>query len=174
MPEVSFLFRDWEPIARIVLIGVVGYVTLLVLVRASGTRTLAQLTPFDVLVTVTIGSAFGRVLTAENVALLEVITVFVLLVGLQWLGALLRDRVPALARLMRPPPLLLLYRGTPLHRVMRRQRITELDLFTAVRESGLGSLAEAEAVVLEPDGAFSVITSGQVGDGQALPSRPED
>ena len=171
MDEVTFLFRDWEPILRIVLIGVTGYLALLILVRASGTRTLAQLTPFDVLITVTLGSAFGRVLTAENVGLLEVIVTFIVLVALQWTGALLQQRVPAAARMLRPPPLLLLHRGEPLAAAMRRQRVTETDLFTAARESGLGSLAEAEAIILEPDGSFSVITSGQVGDGSALPER---
>lgn len=171
MDEVTFLFREWETIARIALIGVSGYVALLVLVRASGTRTLGQLTPFDAIITVTLGSAFGRVLTAENVGLVEVLATFLVLVMLQWTAAVLQQRVPSVGKLLRPPPLLLLHRGDPLPAAMRRQRVTETDLFTAARESGLGSLAEAEAIILEPDGSFSVITSSQVGDGSALPQR---
>lgn len=169
MDDLAFLYRGWEPIARIVVIGLAGYVTLLLLVRVGGQRTLAQLTPFDVLITVTLGSAFGRVLTAENVGLAEVFAVLALLVALQWLVALLRERVPPVARLLRPPAILLVYRGEPDRRAMRRQRVTEEDLSVAARESGLGTLDDVHAMVLEADGALSVVPSGQQGDGAALP-----
>ena len=168
MPDVEFWYRGWEAIVRIMMVGAVGYVTLLVLLRTSGQRTLAQLTPFDLLVTVTIGSAFGRVLTAENVPVVEVIVVCVTLVGLQWLALTARDRIPLLGHLMRPPPSLLYHQGQRQERELRRHRITEADLQSAVRESGMGSLEEAEAIILEPDGDLAVVSSGQVGDASAL------
>ena len=168
MPDVEFFYRGWEALARIVLIAATGYVTLLVLLRVSGQRTLAQLTPFDLIITVTIGSAFGRVLTAENVPLVEVVTAFAMLVILQWLALWLRDRVPPIGRLMRPGPSLLYHQGQRQERALRRHRITEADLQSAARESGMGSLAEAEAIILEPDGDLAVISPSQVGDGSAI------
>lgn len=51
---------------------------------------------------------------------------------------------------------------------MRDQRVSEDELRAAVRKEKLGSVDEAEAVVLESDGKISVITS--MGDGSALDS----
>ncbi len=174
MPEVEFLYRGWESIARVVLVGVVGYFIILVLLRISGQRTLAQMTPFDVIVTVTIGSAFGRVLTAENVPIIEVLVAFVVLVGLQWAALGLRNKIPPLGRLMRPIPDVLYSHGQRHEREMRKHSVTEADLQTAARTSGLGSLADAEYVILEPDGSISLITSSQVGDGSAIEHLEEE
>jgi ribose/xylose/arabinose/galactoside ABC-type transport system permease subunit len=44
--------------------------------------TVSRMTPFDFVITVTLGSAFGRVLTAQEVALVEVFVAFGLLVVL--------------------------------------------------------------------------------------------
>lgn len=168
MPEVEFFFRGWEAVARIALIGAVGYVTLLVLLRVTGQRTLAQMTPFDMIITVTIGSAFGRVLTAENVPVVEVIVVFVVLVALQWIALGVRGRLPAVGRLMRSAPTMLYYQGERTEPALRRHRVTEADLQEAIRKSGLGSLDQAEAVILEPDGTLAVIPPSSVGDGAAI------
>ena len=168
MNDVIFFYDGWEPILRIALIGVAGYVTLLVLLRASGQRTLARMTPFDFVITVTIGSAFGRVLTAQEVAVAEVVVVFALLVALQWAVVLLRSHLPALGRVLMAEPSLLYRDGWFNQAAMRRHRITQTDLESIVRHNGMGSLREAHAVILEPDGLFAVINPGQVGDAAAL------
>jgi uncharacterized membrane protein YcaP (DUF421 family) len=166
--DVVFFFDGWAPILRIVLMGVSGYVTLLLLLRVSGQRTLSQMTPFDMVITVTIGSAFGRVLTAKEVSVAEVVTVFAVLVALQWLVVLVRSRVPALGRVLVAEPALLYHAGEYNQRALRRHRVDQSELETIVRQQGLGSIAEARAVILEPDGKFAVISPSQVGDGSAL------
>lgn len=49
---------------------------------------------------------------------------------------------------------------------MRRQRVTEDELRGAVRKERTGSMDDVEALVFEPNGEVSVVTS--VGDGSAL------
>jgi uncharacterized membrane protein YcaP (DUF421 family) len=47
--------------------------------------------------------------------------------------------------------------------------VIEAEILQAAREAGLASLDEAEAVVLETDGTFSVVKrSGGQGDADAL------
>jgi uncharacterized membrane protein YcaP (DUF421 family) len=41
---------------------------------------------------------------------------------------------------------------------MQRQRVAEADVRAAVRSKGYAGLEEVAAVVLEPDGTFSVIS----------------
>ena len=47
MEDVQFWWDGWEPLARILLLGTLGYLTLIALLRISGQRTLAKMTPFD-------------------------------------------------------------------------------------------------------------------------------
>ncbi len=170
MDEPTFLFGGWPEVGRILLIATLGYVWLVLLLRTTGPRNLAKMTPFDFVLTVTLGSAFGRVLTAKEVGLVEVVFTFALLVGLQWAFAFGRAHSPRFGRLVDVPATLLYHRGEVVHGALRRHRLTETDLAGAVREHGLGSLAQAEAVILQSDGQFAVVTPGQVGDGSALPA----
>lgn len=168
MQEVQFWWDGWEPLVRILLVGTLGYATLIALLRISGQRTLAKMTPFDFVITVTIGSAFGRVLTATEVSVAEMVLTFSLLVALQWLVALLRERSSRVHSLVDVEPALLYHHGQVNEPALKRHRLEIADLHSAVRENGMGSLDQAEAVVLQSDGTFAVISPQQVGDGSAL------
>lgn len=170
MDRVTFFFGGWEPIARILVVGTLAYAALVLLLRVSGKRTLARLNAFDFLVTVALGASFGRILTARSVALAEAITAFSLLVGLQYLMAWLQVRSPRFAGAVTSPPSLLYFRGRFLHDAMSKERVTEDELRTAIREHGAGSFDQVEAVVLESDGQFAVVMTSKAGDGSALRS----
>ena len=168
MDNVIFFFGGWEPVARILVVGALAYVSLIMLLRVSGKRTLVQMNAFDFLITVALGASFGRILTARSVALLEAITAFALLVFLQYAVVWLQTRSARFAHAVTSPPTLLYFRGRVLHDALRRERVTEAELRTAIREHGAGSFEEVEAVVLESDGRFAVVKSGNAGDRSAL------
>jgi uncharacterized membrane protein YcaP (DUF421 family) len=168
MNDVVFLWDGWDPLARIAVVGTLGYVWLVILLRVTGPRNLAKMTPFDFVLTVTLGSAFGRVLTAKEVAVAEAVAAFALLVALQWVFAQLRRSSTGFARLVDTGPTLLFHRGRPVAGALRRHRLTDADLHSAAREHGLGSLADVEAVVLQADGSFAVIPAAAMGDGAAV------
>jgi hypothetical protein len=56
-----------------------------------------------------------------------------------------------------PPPTLLLHCGKFVHDAMRRQRVAEADVRAAVRRQGIARIEDVGAVILEPDGTFSVV-----------------
>jgi uncharacterized membrane protein YcaP (DUF421 family) len=166
--DVQFWWDGWAPLVRILLVGTLGYATLIALLRISGQRALAKMTPFDFVITVTLGSAFGRVLTATEVSVAEMVLTFTLLVALQWIVALLRERSTRVHSLVDVEPALLYHHGQVNQRALKRHRLELSDLYSAARENGMGSLDQAEAVVLQSDGTFAVISPQQVGDGSAL------
>ncbi|WP_409329479.1 DUF421 domain-containing protein [Trujillonella humicola] len=168
MDETQFLWDSWDPILRILLIGTLGYTWLALLLRGSGPRTMSKMTPFDFVITVTLGSAFGRVLTATEVSLAEALVTFTLLVLLQWVFAVARARWSAVNRLLDPGPTLLFHDGEPVQRALRRHRMVESDLHSAARENGLGSLDDVAAVILQADGTFAVIEKDAMGDGASV------
>lgn len=172
--DVTFLFNDWEAVWRVLFIALAGYVTLVVLLRASGQRTLAQLSSVDFIITVTIGSAFGRVLTARDVAVVEVIAAFGALVALQQVVAWLWGRSPGLRAYVTSPPAVLYRSGELFETVLRRKGLRQDDLRTAARQAGFGSLNDVEVIMLESNGAFSVVASVEPGSASTLGSDGDD
>jgi hypothetical protein len=60
--------------ARVLLLGALGYVALILLLRLSGKRTLAKMNAFDLVVTVALGSTLATLLLSSRVTLLEGVT----------------------------------------------------------------------------------------------------
>jgi uncharacterized membrane protein YcaP (DUF421 family) len=56
-------------------------------------------------------------------------------------------------------PTLLVYRGEMLHQAMKKERVNEDEIHAIIREKGMGSVQEADAVVLETDGSLTVVKS---------------
>lgn len=166
MREVVYFFDGWAEIGRILLVGTLVYVTLLVLLRLSGSRTLASMNAFDFVVTVAIGAVFGRTLTAPGLPLAESAAALALPVALQFVVASIQARSASFMHVVTNPPRLLYFRGEFLWKAMRRERVSEDAVRAAVRKKQLGSLDDVEAVVLESSGELSVIRA--VGDASAL------
>lgn len=168
MNDTTFFFGGWEPVLRVVVVGTLAYLALVPLLRVSGKRTLARMNGFDLVLAVAIGAVFGRAITAHDVALVETLVAFVLLVLLQWITAWLQVRSRRFAVLITPPPTLLFFRGRVLEDALRREKMTQPELHAAVREQGLGSMDAVEAIVLESDGKLAVVKAESAGDGSAL------
>lgn len=161
-------FDTWAEIMRIVLVGAAAYAALVVCLRISGKRTLAQLNVFDFVVTVALGSTLATVFLNTDVSWAEGVTAFALLAGLQLLVAWLSTRWPRVRGLFTSQPALLLAHGEIRYDALHRNRLTASELRQAVRMQGTGDLSQVEAVVLETNGKLSVITSSKYGDGTAL------
>ncbi len=150
-------FDNWGGLVRVVVVGVCAYVALLLLLRASGKRTLAKLNAFDFVVTVALGSTLATVLLSSDVALTEGVLAMAVLVTMQFLVAWLSVRSRRVEGLVKSEPTLI-YRSGFLHAPMRRMRVTEDEIRQAARAAGHAGLDEVSAVVLENDGSLSILS----------------
>lgn len=166
--DLTLFWDGWEPVVHSAVMVICGFLALVLILRVSGPRTMAKMTPLDFIVAVTIGSAFGRTLTATTVPVAQTVVVLVLLVGANWLFAALRARSSRVRTLLDNPPILLYYRGEMQTRAMRSHRLLEEDVHTAARQAGKGSLAGVAAVILQQDGTLGVIGDDDLGDGSSL------
>lgn len=171
---MNVLFDGWAPVGRVVAVGTLGYGALVLLLRASGKRTLAQMNSFDFVITVAIGASFGRVLTARTVPVLEAVVAFALLISLQFAVTTLQTRSGRFASVVTSQPALVVYRGVLIEEALRRERFTEQEVLGALRKAGYGSLGETHAVVVESDGRLAVVGTDRVGDGTAVPEPSSD
>ncbi|MCP9620149.1 DUF421 domain-containing protein [Nocardia otitidiscaviarum] len=138
-------FDAWPDLLRVVLVGSAAYVTLVVVLRATGKRTLAKLNAFDLVVTVALGSTLATILLSAEVSWAEGAVALLLLALLQYAAALVATRP----------------RGG-------RRLLSAADIRQAVRSDGHGDLTRIAAGILETDGSLSVITGAAFGDGSAL------
>ena len=152
----SMFFQGWEGIVRTLIVGVLAYVGLVAFLRVSGKRTLAKLNAFDLVVTVALGSTLAAILLQEDIALAEGATALALLIFMQYLVAFVSVRWPGFARVVRSEATLLVRDGDVCHGALRRERLTEEEILSAIRSQGGHAIADAETVILESDGTVSV------------------
>jgi uncharacterized membrane protein YcaP (DUF421 family) len=150
-------FHDWASIGRIVLLGALGYLAMVAAIRIIGKRSLSKFDAFDFIVTVALGSLLANIIVSESVTLVDGIVAIFVLLGAQHLVVLLTCRWTALENLLRSEPSLLFYRGQFLRDMMRREKVTEKEVVSAMRMAGISAIEEVEAVVLERDGTLSAM-----------------
>lgn len=161
------IFDSWSGLGRVLLVGTLAYLALVLLLRASGKRTLTKLNAFDLVVTVALGSTLATVLLSKSVALAEGVLAMALLIFLQFAITWLSVRSSTLQKLVKAEPTLVLHRGVYLDRAMSRERVTREEVLAVLRANGKSEVESVEAVVLETDGSFSVLSSA---DGQSRDS----
>jgi uncharacterized membrane protein YcaP (DUF421 family) len=153
------IFDSWTGLVRVVIVGTLAYAALILLLRASGKRTLSKMNAFDFIVTIALGSTLATVLLSKDVALAEGVAAFALLIGLQFLITWSSARSGRIEKLVKAEPSLLYFQGEFVAGNLRRQRVTEAEVRAAVREQGIPDMKMAGAVILETDGGLTVLES---------------
>ncbi|MEU2205455.1 YetF domain-containing protein [Microbacterium oleivorans] len=161
-------FDDWPGVARVLLVGLASYVSVVALIRLAGKRALAQLNAFDLVVTVALGSTLATILLSSDVAFVDGAVALALLLTLQVIVAFATKRVPALRRMVTAKPAQLVKDGVIDDEALQRHRVARADVLQAIRSSGQGDLASVGAVTLESNGTISVIPCANMGNASAL------
>ncbi|WP_409330376.1 DUF421 domain-containing protein [Trujillonella humicola] len=161
-------FDSWSDLGRILAVGTSAYVTVVVVLRLTGKRTLSKLNAFDLVVTVALGSVLATILLSGDVSWSEGALALGLLAAAQLVVAWVTVRRPGMRSAVTSRPRLLLTDGAPLPEALRGERVSMDEIRQAVRASGSGDLSTVAAVVLESDGSLSVLSRDQLGDGSAL------
>jgi uncharacterized membrane protein YcaP (DUF421 family) len=137
--------------------GTAMYWFLFVIFRFIVRRDVGSVGVADILILVIVADAAQNGMSGEYTSVADGM---VLVATLIFWNALL-DRLsfyfPAFARFTEAPPLLLVRDGRMLRANMRREYITEDELWTQLRQQGVDDLAQVKKAFLEPDGEFSVI-----------------
>ncbi len=161
-------FDTWADVARTLVLGAVSYLTLILVLRVTGKRTLSQLNAFDFVVTVALGSTLATILLSSDVSWAEGAAALLLLAALQFIVAWSTSRWPFLRDAVTSSPQMVLSDGEFDHAALRSARLTEADVRQAVRATGSGDLTDIATVVLETNGTLSVIPRSRLGNGSAL------
>jgi uncharacterized membrane protein YcaP (DUF421 family) len=118
----DMFFDSWIDIGRVVVVGVAAYLLLILTLRVSGKRTLAEMNAFDLVVTVALGSTLATVLLSTDVSLSEGATALILLITAQFVVAWSTVNAAIARRTVKSNSTLLLWPGKILSDALTRQR----------------------------------------------------
>ena len=168
MDPAFFFPDDWSRIARIALLSLLVYASIVILVRLAGKRVTAKRNAFDWIVTIALGSVAASVILTQELTFLEGMTAVGTLVALQYLVTWSAVRWHVVEELVAAAPCLLVYRGEFLDETLQRERVTRDEILAAVRQAGHAGFGEILAVILEPSAELSIVTYGNSDDLSAL------
>lgn len=134
------------------------YLTLMLVLRGSGKRSLAQITTFDLVLLLILGEATQQAMIGDDFSVTTGVLLIASLIGIDMSFAVLKERWPRLDRLIEGLPLVIVENGRPLRQRMQRSRVDEADVLAAARElQGLERMEQIKYAVLERSGGISII-----------------
>lgn len=146
----------WELIIR----GTAMYWFLFLIFRVIIRRDIGAVGIADILILVIVADASQNAMAGEYKTISDGMILVATLIGwnvaLDWLSYL----SPTFRRLAEPSPMLLIKEGRMLRRNMRRELITDEELWSKLRQNGIKSLDEVKEAYIESDGQISVIKKG--------------
>ncbi|WP_435011263.1 DUF421 domain-containing protein [Tundrisphaera lichenicola] len=151
-----------EPVLRAAAV----YGLLMVVVRASGRRTLGETTTFDFVLLLIISEATQNAMIGEDYSLTNAFLVILTLITLDVGFSLAKRRWPRLDKWVDGVPTLLVEHGRPIESRMRRARVGPDDILEAARRlHGLERMAQVKYAILERTGGISIIPAEGHRDG---------
>ena len=142
--------------------AVVVYVGLLVLFRLSGKRTLAEVSPFGLVLLLIISEAVQQALIDSDNSMTNGFLLVTTLVALNVVMSEVKLRWRRAERVLDSTPLLIVENGKPIPEHMRKERVDVDDVLDAAREvHGIESLEEIRYAVLERNGKISIIPASE-------------
>jgi uncharacterized membrane protein YcaP (DUF421 family) len=154
-----YFFSSVDQVAGAIVGTVIFYVLALSAMRIAGRRTLAQLSGFDVLVTILMGTVVGTSVLPMRPSLLDGVAVLVTLLLLQVALGAMRQQSGHFARLVDFRPVTVVENGQiTLSQSPASAQLTEQDLRSLLRKQGVVNVDQVVRAILEPQGGISVVT----------------
>jgi uncharacterized membrane protein YcaP (DUF421 family) len=138
--------------------GLIVYVFLLVVFRLSGRRTLADTTSFDFVMLLIISETTQQAMVDQDHSMTNAFLLILTLVGATVTLAYLKQRFPALERILEGTPLVIIEDGRMHRDRMDRVRVDEEDILSAARQAhGIERLEQIKYAVVARDGQVSIV-----------------
>lgn len=154
-----FAPSDWDTAGRVALGAFTGFAGLILLARIAGLRSFSQMSAFDFVTTVAVGSMLGTIILTPSLPIALGLIGLTALFALQELAAMTRNRWNG-EKVLDNNPLLLVDRGEILEENLNAAKVTRRDLFAKLRAANVHRLSEVHAVVFETTGDVSVLHGG--------------
>lgn len=132
------------------------FVLVFLFLKVTGRRGVRQMSLFEVLIILTLGSAAGDVAFYDDVPMLPVLVVFITLALLYRLVMWLMAHSEKLEDLLEGKSVVIVEDGELAWEKLQRSNMTEFEFFMELRLNGVEQLGQVRLAILETNGQISV------------------
>ncbi|HFP9385322.1 TPA: DUF421 domain-containing protein [Raoultella planticola] len=143
-------------LAEVALRSVYTFVLVFIFLKITGRRGVRQMSLFEVLIILTLGSAAGDVAFYDDVPMLPVLVVFVTLALLYRLVMWLMGKSETLENLLEGKPIPVIEQGELAWKNLQAENMTEFEFFMELRINGVEQLGQVRLAILETNGQISL------------------
>jgi len=142
---------------------VVGFLTLLLVLKFLGKIQFSQITPFDFITGLVMGNFIGDAVFDDKIDVTEIVFSIVVWGLLIYCVEKLTQKVMILRVIFEGKPSLLVKNGQILYKNLKKNHIDLNQLQQQLRKQGYFSIFEVEYVILERDGQISAVPKHEYG-----------
>lgn len=164
----------WHFLLEVIIRSVFMFIFALIIMRFLGRRAIHQLTSFDLLLIIALGSAMGDPMIYPNVAILWSVFGITSIMVLYRIQNALANRYAWYEDLTEGSPVKIITDGILNSKELKKHTLIQDDIFLLLRNEGIRSLGEIEAAYLERDGSLSVFKFRTGKQKPGLPTVSED
>lgn len=154
---------------EIIIRTVIAFVVLFLLARLMGVRSISQLTFYDYIVGITIGSIAATMALDAEVPIYDTLLAMIVFGLLAFLVSFLTMKSIKMRRFFSGTPTILVYKGKIIEENLKSRHFDVNDLLCSCRENGYFNLNDIEFVIMEMNGEVSVLPKSE-----KRPVNPED
>ncbi|WP_353718383.1 DUF421 domain-containing protein [Dyadobacter sp. 676] len=162
-----FEFADWRKILmhdhpfgfllEVVIRTIIMFLIILLALRASGRRGIKQLSIFELVLIIGLGSAAGDPMFYDDVGILPALVVFLVVITLYISVTRLSDRFVKVEKMLEGEPLYVIREGKLLMDAFRESGLSQDEFFAELRLRNVAHLGQVRTVLIETSGEFSVL-----------------
>ena len=142
---------------EVVLRSVIMFVIILFTLRASGKRGIKQLSIFELVLIIGLGSAAGDPMFYKDVGILQALTVFIVVILLYIFVTKLTDKVTWFERVLEGEPVYLVKNGEMVVEDFKSSGLSKDEFFGELRVLNVEHLGQVKTVLIETSGTLSVL-----------------
>ena len=157
-----------QDILYIVMLSFGSYVTIFILTKLMGYRQVSQLSTFDYVNSITIGSIVAEMATSLDENFAEPLTALIVYAVFTVFVAWLTSKSIMVRKLVEGKPLVLMSNGELYRENLKKAKMDVLELLVQCRVNGYFDISKLETIVLEGNGKVSFLP--KVSDRPVTPS----
>ncbi len=154
----KFLLGDeeWKFLLEILLRCLIGFVTVIVGLKITGKRGIRQLSVFELVIILTLGSAAGDIGFYKDVGVLHAIVTILCIVFLYRIVTYFLLKSRRLTKFLEGKPITIIKDGVYTHEIQSYEDLSFDEFYMELRERGIEHLGQIRIAILEVNGDVSI------------------
>ncbi|MCG2613932.1 DUF421 domain-containing protein [Terrimonas sp. NA20] len=154
--EILLGSEEWTFLPEVIIRSLIMFAVILFSLSILGKRGVRQLSVFELVVIIGLGSAAGDPMFYKDVGLIPALIVFTIVIGLYIFVTHLVGRSKKVARIVEGKPICLIREGRFAINNFSKENLGQDEFFAELRLKGVSHLGQVEQAIIETNGDISV------------------